>query len=257
VPGWITVSTASSGAASASLVLAAGPNNTGTPLNAIIVVAGVSVAITQPAPATVPLPPIKAVVNAASYSGGAVAPGEVITIFGANIGPATLQKPAPTASGQLDTIAGGTRDLFDGIAAPMLYSVSGQAGAVAPFGLQGRGNAQLQVEYLGTPSSSIALTVAAAAPAIFTAKQSGEGQGSILNQDYTVNSAAAPAAVGSVVMIYSTGGGAMTPAVPDGSIAQAPLATLSQKVTVRIGGALAQVLYQGAAPADSPTIVAL
>jgi uncharacterized protein (TIGR03437 family) len=172
----------------------------------------------------------------------------VITIFGANIGPATLQKPAPTASGQLDTIAGGTRILFDGIAAPMLYAVSGQAGAIAPFGLQQRSNTQLQVEYQGTRSSPIALTVAAAAPAIFTANQSGKGQGSILNQDYTVNSAAAPAAVGSVVMIYATGGGAMSTAVIDGSIAQAPFATLGQKVTVRMGGALALVQYQGAAP---------
>jgi uncharacterized protein (TIGR03437 family) len=130
----------------------------------------------------------------------------------------------------------------------MLYSVSGQAGAIAPFGLQARGKTQLQVEYLGTPSSSVALTVAAAAPAIFTANQSGKGQGSILNQDYTVNSAAAPAAVGSVVMIYATGGGAMSTAVIDGSIAQAPFATLGQKVTVRMGGALALVQYQGAAP---------
>jgi len=130
----------------------------------------------------------------------------------------------------------------------MLYAVSGQAGAVAPFGLQARGNTQLQVEYLGTRSSPIALTVATAAPAIFTANQSGKGQGSILNQDYTLNSAAAPAAMGSAVMIYATGGGAMATTVVDGSIAQPPFATLSGDVVVRIGGVPAQVLYQGAAP---------
>jgi uncharacterized protein (TIGR03437 family) len=114
--------------------------------------------------------------------------------------------------------------------------------------LQQRSNTQLQVEYQGTRSSPIALTVAAAAPAIFTANQSGKGQGSILNQDYTVNSAAAPAAMGSVIMIYATGGGAMASAVLDGSIAQPPFAALSQNVVVRIGGVPAQVLYQGAAP---------
>lgn len=214
-------------------------------------IAGQTFAVTQGTSGSGPSAPVftpQGVVSAASLQPGAVAPGEVITIFGANIGPATLQKPAPTASGQLDTIAGGTRILFDGIAAPMLYSVSGQAGAVAPFGLQARSNTQLQVEYLGTRSSSIALTVAAAAPAIFTANQSGKGQGSILNQDYTVNSAAAPAGMGSVVMIYATGGGAMSSTVLDGSIAQAPFATLSQNVVVRIGGVAAQVLYQGAAP---------
>ena len=214
-------------------------------------IAGQTFAVTQGTSGSGTSAPVftpQGVVSAASLQPGAVAPGELITIFGSNLGPATLQKPAPAASGQLDTIAGGTRVLFDGIAAPMLYAVSGQAGAVAPFGLQPRGNTQLQVEYLGTRSSPIALTVATAAPAIFTANQSGKGQGSILNQDYTVNSAAAPAAMGSVVMIYATGGGAMATAVVDGSIAQPPFATLSQNVVVRIGGVPAQVLYQGAAP---------
>ena len=49
-------------------------------------------------------------------------------------------------------------------------------------------------------------------------------------------------------MIYATGGGAMTQPMLDGSIAQPPFATVSQNVTVRIGGVPAQVLYQGAAP---------
>jgi uncharacterized protein (TIGR03437 family) len=129
----------------------------------------------------------------------------------------------------------------------MLYAVSGQAGAVAPF-VQSRSTTQLQVEYLGARSSPVVLTVAAAAPGIFTANQSGKGQGSILNQDYTPNSVIAPAALGSVVMIYATGGGIMSTPVLDGSIAQPPYATLSQSVAVRIGGVPAQVLYQGAAP---------
>lgn len=218
--------------------------------NGSMTVAGQTFAVTQGTSASgtsAPVFPPQGAVSGASMQPGAVAPGEVIAIFGSNLGPATLQKPVLTA-GQLDSLAGGTRILFDGVAAPMLYAVSGQAGAVAPFGLQPRTNTQLQVEYLGTRSSPIVLTVAATAPAIFTATQSGKGQGSILNQDYTVNSAAAPAAIGSVVMIYATGGGAMATAVLDGSLAQAPFATLRQDVTVRIGGVLAEVRYQGAAP---------
>ena len=249
---WIAVTTGNpgngSGTVQYTVARTAGANDFRT---GSMTIAGQTFPVTQGTSGSGTSAPVftpQGVVNAASLQSGAVAPGELITIFGSNIGPATLQKPAPTASGQLDTIAGGTRILFDGTPAPMLYSVSGQAGAIAPFGLQARGNTQLQVEYLGTPSSSVALTVAAAAPAIFTANQSGKGQGSILNQDYTVNSAAAPAAVGSVVMIYATGGGAMSTAVIDGSIAQAPFATLGQKVTVRMGGALALVQYQGAAP---------
>ncbi len=195
----------------------------------------------------VPVFTTQGVVNAASLKYGSVAPGELVAIFGSNLGPATLQTAALTASG-FDTVAGGTRVLFDGVAAPMLYSVSGQAGAVAPFRLQQQNSTQVQVEYLGTPSSSITLAVAAAAPAIFTANESGTGQGSILNQDYTVNSAAAPAARGSTIAIYATGGGIMTNTVIDGSIEQSTGDLLSQNVSVRIGGIPATVAYRGAAP---------
>ena len=34
-----------------------------------------------------PTPAISAVVNAASFAGGAVAPGEIVTIYGTNLGP--------------------------------------------------------------------------------------------------------------------------------------------------------------------------
>jgi sugar lactone lactonase YvrE len=58
LPGWITVSAASTGAASASLALAVFPNNSGTTLSATITIAGASVAVTQPAEATAALAPI-------------------------------------------------------------------------------------------------------------------------------------------------------------------------------------------------------
>ena len=215
-----------------------------------VTIAGHNFSITQGVAggSNAPIFTSQGVVSAASLRAGAVSPGELITIFGSNIGPATLEKAALTQAGGLDSIAGGTRVLFDGVPAPMLYAVSGQAGAVVPFGLQPNGATQLQVEYLGTPSSPIALAVAATAPAIFTANQSGKGQGSILNQDSSINSAVAPAARGSVVAIYATGGGAMASTVIDGSLAQAPFATTLQNITVRIGGVPAEVLYQGAAP---------
>lgn len=249
---WVGITSGNPGIGSGTVqytVPATGPNGFRT---GGMTIAGQTFAVTQGTSGGGTSAPVftgQSVVSAASLQTGAVAPGELITIFGSNLGPATLQKPAPAASGQLDTIAGGTRVLFDGIAAPMLYAVSGQSGVVAPFGLQGHSNTQLQVEYLGTRSNPpLTLAVAATAPAIFTANQSGKGQGSILNQDYVVNSAAAPAAIGSVVMIFATGGGIMGRTVLDGSIAQAPFAALGQSVTVRIGGVPATVQYQGAAP---------
>jgi uncharacterized protein (TIGR03437 family) len=107
--------------------------------------------------------------------------------------------------------------------------------AVAPFGLQGRASTQVQVEYLGVASAPIAIPVATALPGIFTVNASGKG-------------AAITAAAGSTIVLYATGGGAMTPAVADGATVQPTLSRVSQNVTARIGGVPATVAYAGVAP---------
>jgi uncharacterized protein (TIGR03437 family) len=185
--------------------------------------------------AQVPVFTAQAVVNAASYQGGSVVPGELIAIFGSNLGPATLQQPTVSASGVVATIAGGTRVLFDGAAAPMIYASAGQVSAVAPFGIQGRASTQVQVEYLGVASAPIAIPVSSALPGIFTVNASGKG-------------AAIAAATGSTIVIYATGGGVMTPAVADGTTAYTALSTLNPIPTARIGGVPATVAYAGVAP---------
>jgi uncharacterized protein (TIGR03437 family) len=91
------------------------------------------------------------------------------------------------------------------------------------------------------------VSVAAAAPGIFTTSANGSGPGAILNQDYSLNTAANPAAAGSVIMVYATGFGALNPPPTDGSITQT-IATTLTPVTATIGGFAADVLYAGAAP---------
>ena len=213
-----------------------------------VTIAGHTITVTQSAQAlTAPSFTAQAVVNAASYQGGGVAPGELVTVFGNGLGPASLQKPTVSAASVVDTLAGGTRVLFDGIAAPMIYSVSGQISAVAPFGLQGRSSTQVQVEFQGTRSTAVTVPVVNSAPAIFTSNASGKGQGAILNQDFSVNGASNPATAGTAIMIYLTGAGAMLTPVTDGAIASA-VASIAQNVTVRIGGVTVTPLYAGAAP---------
>jgi uncharacterized protein (TIGR03437 family) len=152
-----------------------------------------------------------------------------------------------SATGVVDTIAGGTRVLFDGVAAPMIYAASGQISTVAPFSLQGHSSTLMQVEFLGTRSAPVSVPVAASAPAIFTADSSGKGQGAILNQDASINSSSRPAVAGSVIVIYLTGAGAMLTPVTDGVLAQAT-ALIAQDATVRIGGIPVKPAYAGAAP---------
>ena len=56
--------------------------------------------------------------NAASYQGGAVAPGELVTIFNANLGPSSLVGAKLDAHGLVSSDLAGTQVLFDGVAAP-------------------------------------------------------------------------------------------------------------------------------------------
>jgi uncharacterized protein (TIGR03437 family) len=145
------------------------------------------------------------------------------------------------------TIAGGTRVLFDGVPAPMVYALAGQVSTVVPFGVQGRTSTQVQVEYLGTRSDAVAVPIVAAMPAIFTLDRSGKGAGAILNQNLTLNGVGTAAPIGSTIVIYATGAGAM-PNVLDGGLAQPPYARLIPTPTVRIGGVPASVTYAGVAP---------
>jgi uncharacterized protein (TIGR03437 family) len=247
---WIAVGGGSPGSGAGTVPFNVSPaGNAVLPRSGTITIAGQTITVTQSASvSSAPTFAFNGVVNAASYGGGGVAPGELVTVFGTALGPASLQKPQVNASGIVDTLAGGTRVLFDGVAAPMIYALSGQISAVAPFGLQGRSTTQVQVEFSGTRSTSVSVPVVAASPAIFTSDASGKGQGAILNQDFTVNGPNNPASRGSAIAIYLTGAGAMQSPVPDGQLAAATT-SVAQDVSARIGGLSGlKPLYAGAAP---------
>lgn len=179
-----------------------------------------------PVTMTVGGPELKEIVNAASYAMGSVAPGEIVTLFGTGLGPAALTTE-------------GVNVFFDGRPARVIYARADQVGAVAPLELAGQSVTSVQVHYRGQRSESLRRPVVEAAPGIFTAGSAGSGQGAIVNETGTVNSAAAPAEKGSTVAIYLTGAGATD---AEGKIV-APVA-------VRIGGVAATVRYAGAAPAS-------
>jgi uncharacterized protein (TIGR03437 family) len=169
-------------------------------------------------PAVFPTPVVNAVVNAASFRAGPVAPEEIVSIFGEGIG------PLHGASGQ-------TRVLFDGVDAAVIFAAAGQVNAVVPDAVAGKQSTELQVEYGGVRSSPLVLDVADSAPGLFTADATGSGQGAILNQDGSLNSVSNPAPRGSLVVLFATGEG------------QASLPP-----SVRIGGQDAEVQEVGGAP---------
>lgn len=192
--------------------------------------------------------PDNGVVSAATFSGGPVAPGLLVTIFGSGIGPSALTTAQITAQGTFPTLIADTRVLFDGVAAPLVYVSANQVSAIVPYAVAEKSATSLQVEYKGLKTNSLALVVAATAPGLFTANSSGKGPGAILNQDSTVNSASNPASAGSIVILFGTGEGATDPSGQDGVVATSVYPKPRQPVTVRIGGKEAEVLYAGAAP---------
>jgi uncharacterized protein (TIGR03437 family) len=195
-------------------------------------------------------------VNAASYlanpifdlPGTAVAPLEILTLFGVNLGPSGLETAPLGSDGRLPTTLSGTRVLFDNVPAPILYVSSGQASVIVPGSVVGRASTTITVERNGLPSAAALADVIPALPALFTADASGRGQVAAANQDGSYNSRARPAAPGSVVVLYATGAGLLDRAVPDGGVAGLDLARPAAEVAVRIGGRPAEVLYAGSAP---------
>ncbi len=200
-----------------------------------------------PSAAVVPSFQPSSVVNAASFLAGPVAPGEIVTVFGTGFGPGPLTTLQLTA-GLVNTTLGGTRMLFDGVPAPLIYTVENQLSAVVPYAVAGNSSTQVQVEYRGTRSAPVTLTLAPAAPAIFTVDSSGRGAGAILNQDSSVNSPANPARIGSVVSIFATGEGQTSPAGVDGKPGSNPVPQPILPVTVTIGGQTVTPNYAGGAP---------
>jgi uncharacterized protein (TIGR03437 family) len=195
-----------------------------------------------------PLPTINAVLNSASLLAGPVAPGEIFTIFGLNIGPATPIGLKLTANGMVATTLGTTSVTFNNVAAPLIYVSANQINAIVPYEVAGSTTANVVVSNAGATSAAFQVNIANASPAIFTFGQNGTGQGAILNQDNSINGPANPAARGSVIAIYGTGEGVVTPAVPTGSVTSPPFPKPILPVTVTIGGVPAVTNYAGEAP---------
>jgi uncharacterized protein (TIGR03437 family) len=204
---------------------------------------------------TMPQPTIMSVLNAASYATGAVSPGELVTIFGTAIGPATpVGAATDPSSGKLATTIGGVQVLFNGIPAPMIYAASERVSAVVPYEMASVASPLVWIEYAGQTSNAFALTSTTTAPALFTQTWSGSGPGAILKQDNSLNGPGNAAAKGSIVQVYMTGEGQTNPPGVTGAITRAtlpppqvtPAPILPIKVT--IAGLPALYAYAGEAP---------
>jgi uncharacterized protein (TIGR03437 family) len=179
------------------------------------------------------------IVNAVSYAGGAIAPGELISIFGSNFGAANLQVNA-AANNAIPWTIGRTKVWFNNQPGVIAAITPNQINVFVPYELTPGTPASVQVQVDNILSNAVAMPVVQAAPGLSTP---------VLNQDGTLNSTANPAPRGSIVSLWGTGLGPMNPQLFDGYLAiSTPYSTPVNSPTATIGGQPATVLYAGDAP---------
>jgi uncharacterized protein (TIGR03437 family) len=186
-----------------------------------------------------------------SLTGVPLAPGEIVSLNGKALGPSTPAHAPLAGDSRLPFELDGTQVTFDSAPAPLLYASDGQIDAITPWSVAGKPATQVCVVFRGARTNCIMAGVTAAAPAIF---QSAPNQAAAVNQDGTINSPQNPAPAGSVVSLFATGLGPVTPAPLDGSIVGFPLPAQAYPVEAMflvphsVAPLAAQVLYAGPAP---------
>jgi uncharacterized protein (TIGR03437 family) len=191
---------------------------------------------------------VTSITNGASGASGPIAAGEIVTIKGSGLGPATGVSFSLDAAGMVGTTLAGTQVFFGSYAAPVTYTSAGQINAIVPYEVTGQSAVVMQVQYQAAMSAGTTLQVVSAAPGAFTFSGTGSGQAVAANQDYSLNGASNPAAPGSYVTIYFTGGGQTNPAGVTGSVTGDVLKWLVQSASVTVGGVPAVVAFDGSAP---------
>jgi uncharacterized protein (TIGR03437 family) len=143
--------------------------------------------------------------NTASESVGV---GQLVRILGGGFG--GNERTTSPSSGRFPTRLEDLRVRVDGIDAVLLAQSEGEAIALIPYGIRRDGSYPMTVQDGGDRSEEFLVPVTVLAPRLL---------GDVLNENGTVNGAAAPAAWGSTVSVYLTGTGRYTPSLADGQIA--------------------------------------
>ena len=203
-----------------------------------------------------------AVVNSASGLAGPIAPGEWITIRGAQLGPPDGASYIVKNDGTVDSTLAGVQVLFDTIPGTPTYVSDGLINVVVPYEIAGRASTNVSVIYQQSVSAPIGQKTSDVAPAIYTINSSGQGQAVAINEDGTRNGPTSnggkPAPAGSVVSVFGTGGGQTDPPSATGSItALSPLLPLAKTATATIGRVPATVVFAGASPGDLTGVLRL
>ncbi len=170
------------------------------------------------------------IVGGADFTGGGIAPGEIVSIFGAHMGPTEGETTDfEEDTGRLPTTFLGTTVFFDDIPAPLFFVRANQINAQVPFEVAGGASVDVRVVAEGGEGNPVSVLLVASHPGIFNA---------VLNQNFTLNGAGVPEEPGRFVSLFVTGQGLVQPEIATGAAAPGmlPLPAPLLEVSVSIGG---------------------
>jgi uncharacterized protein (TIGR03437 family) len=196
----------------------------------------------EPLPPAEPgVPLVREVHNAASYRvGDVISPGEIVTLYGAELAPAAGQ----AANFPLPETLQGVRVSIGGLTAPLLYVSPAQINFQVPTDLP-LGGTSLVVHRGNQASAERPVRVTDGTPGIFTTGGDGQSAPVIVHaKDYTLVTSQNPAHAGEYLTIFCTGLGVTTPNIRSGDAAPPIPASAQTKLFVPLG----QLTYAGLAP---------
>jgi uncharacterized protein (TIGR03437 family) len=178
--------------------------------------------------------------NAASAVAGVIAPGEIVRISGANLGPDTPAGAQLDQDGKVATSIAQIFVTFDGTLAPLLSVSAEEILAIVPYEVAGRVSSSVLVTNYAQISDAVVVPVADAMPGIFAS--------TLANQDGSTNSSDNPAAPGSLISFLATGEGQTDPAGVNGLFTTGTPPVPVLPLRVLIDGVNAVVVSAGEAP---------
>jgi uncharacterized protein (TIGR03437 family) len=149
-------------------------------------------------------PKLKAIAHAATFQTGPVAPGEIVSLFGTDLGP-DENVSFPETSESLPLELGGVRVLLNGTAIPLLFVSAGELKAVLPEDIPAGEKLSVVVEYQGRQSDAVDVEVITAVPGVFTLDVTGKGQAAAVRENGSLNSADNAVDRGEVITLMVTG----------------------------------------------------
>ena len=174
--------------------------------------------VVEPNPAAAPRIVPGGVVHAASFVEDPLAPGTIVSLFGANLSLQPRDGGQPAVSLPLPTELAGTEVTLGGMLLPLLFSREDQVNALIPFELQGRTNERLPLLVRRNEAISVSqpVFVSDTRPGIFTQDGSGTGAGAIVDVNFRTVTASNPLGENDVMDIFLAGLGQVEPVVPSG-----------------------------------------